>query len=310
MSTQAIIRGTKYFRYEADQDEPEIIRVRSFDETSKEVKYFDKDGNKKTMTLENLKSRYKMLKPDGLLNVTIVKVGIGSDVITSIVSYDDRTAELPFAVCRQCIYDIFTNMTSRMNKTILGLSINRDSCPSNINFKDVFMCEGVKETATIMVYLDDVLDDILKFLNVKKYDTVLRTTAQQIRANYMTFQNSGLCETYRDLLEINHFMYDFRKCFGIVELPYYIENQLYHGGDADHLSFDNVLYLEDLIKRNIMATYVVKYTREIDLRTIRRDYILASSAMEDHKNIYIVGYDTSDNEYVPQVQLQPGVQAE
>lgn len=302
MSTQTIIRGTKYFRYEADQDEPEIIRVRSFDEVSKEVKYFDKDGNKKTMTLDNLKSCYKMLKPDGLLNATIVKVGIGSDVITSVVSYDDRTAELPFAVCRQCIYDIFTNMTSRMNKTILGLSINRESCPSNINFKDVFMCEGVKETTTIMVYLDDVLDDIFKFLNVKKYDTVLRTTAEQIRANYMIFQDSGLCETYRDLLEINHFMYDFRKCFGIIELPYEIgEKDEYN----DHLAFNNVVFLEDLIKKNIMATYVVKYTREIDLRTIKRDYILASSAMEDHKNIYIIGYDTSDNEYIPQVQLQP-----
>ena len=309
MSTQSIMRGTKYFRYEADQDEPEIIRVRSFDETTKEVKYFDSNGNKKKMTLDDLKSKYKMLKPDGLLNVTIVKVGIGSDVITSIVSYDDRSADLPFAVCRQCIYDIFTNMTSRMNKTILGLSINRDSCPSNVNFKDVFMCEGVKETATIMVYLDDLIEDILKFLNVKKYDTVLRTTAEQIKANYMTFNNSGICETYRDLLEINHFMYDFRKCFGIIELPYSIEGKDEYG-DLDHLTFNNVVFLEDLVKRNIMATYVVKYTREIDLRTIKRDYILATSAAEDHKNVYIVGYDMSDNEYIPQVNLQPEVQAE
>ena len=51
MTTQGIIRGSKYFRYEADQDEPDIIRVRSFDESNKEVKYFDKDWNKKKMTL-------------------------------------------------------------------------------------------------------------------------------------------------------------------------------------------------------------------------------------------------------------------
>lgn len=309
MATQGIIIGTKYFRYEADQDEPEIIRVRSFNEATKEVKYFDKEGNKQKMTLEDLKSKFKMLKPDGMLNVSIVKVGIGSDVITSLVSYDDRSAELPFAVCRQCIYDIFTNMTSRMNNTILGLSINRDSCPSNVKFEQIFMCEGLKEAATIMVYLDDQLTDILKFLNVKKYDAVLRTTAEQIRANYMTAPNSGLCETYKDLLEINHFMYDFRKCFGIVELPYPIEGKDEYG-DLDHLTFNNVVFLEDMIKQNIMASYVVKYTREIDLRTIKREYILATSAAENHQNVYIVGYDTSDNEYVPQVQLQPEVQAE
>jgi len=304
MSTQQIIRGTKYFRYEANQDEPEIIRVRSFDEVAKKIDYFDKDNNKKSMTLDELKSRYKMLKPDGLLNVTIAKVGIGSDVITSVVSYDDRTADLPFAVCRQCIYDIFTNMTSRMNKTILGLSINKDSCPSNIDFKDIFVCEGIKETATIMVYLDDVLDDILRYLNVKKYDTVLRNTAGQIRANYVTYPDSGLCETYKELLEINNFMYDFRKCFGIVELPYHIEGKDGYG-DLDHLTFNNVVFLEDIIKRNIMATYVVKYTREIDLKTIKRDYILVTSAAENHKNVYIVGYDMSDNEYIPQVRLHP-----
>jgi hypothetical protein len=101
-------------------------------------------------------------------------------------------------------------------------------------------------------------------------------------------------------------MYDFRKCFGIIELPYPIEGKDEYG-DLDHLTFNNVVFLEDMIKQNIMASYVVKYTREIDLRTIKREYILATSAAENHRNIYIVGYDTSDNEYVPQVQLQPGV---
>ena len=186
MKTQNITRGTKYFRFEADQDEPEIIRVRSFNEATKQVKYFDQHGNKKTMTLEELKSGFKMLKPDGILNVIIVNVGEGSDVITTVVSYDDRSADLPFAVCRQCIYDIFTNMTERMNKTILGLSINRDNCPTNIEFKDIFVCNDVKDIVSVMVYLDDSLDDILQFLNVKKYDSVLRTTAEFIKVNYVT----------------------------------------------------------------------------------------------------------------------------
>lgn len=294
MTTQPIIRGTKYFKYEADQDEPEIIRIRSFDEAKKEVKYFDKSENKKIMTLDDLKSNYKMLKPDGLLNVTIVKTGVLSDVITSVVSYDDRSAELPFAVCRQCIHDIFIAMAYGVNKTVFGISINRDSCPNNVNFKDVFICSEVKESISIMVYLDDTLDTIFKFLNVKKYDAILRVTADHIKIKYA--EHHGVCETYRDLLESNHFMYDFRKCFGIVELPYKIEAKDEY---TDHLSLNNVVFLENLIKKNIMATYVIKYTREIDLRTIKRNYILASSNAEKHENIYIVGYDVSDNEYIP-----------
>lgn len=308
MKTQSIIRGTKYFRFEADQDEPEIIRARSFDSEKNIIKYFDKDGNKKSMTLDDLKSRYKMLRPDGILNVIIANSGELSDVITTIVSYDDRSADLPFAVCRQCIYDIFTNMTERLNKTVLGLSINKNNCPTNINFKDIFACSGVKDVASIMVYLDDSLDDILSFLNVKKYDAVLRNTAESVKMGYRVMPDSGLCNTYRELLEINNFMYDFRQCFKIEDLPFNIEqvsendeNELVVPSELD---FRNTIYLEGIIRKNIMATYVIKYTREIDLKTIKREYILAASSAEQYRNIYIVGYDASDNEYIDRAQIQ------
>ena len=43
-----------------------------------------------------------------------------------------------------------------------------------------------------------------------------------------------------------------------------------------------------------MKTYVLPYTREIDLSKVVKKYFLAASKAEGYNTIYIVAYDTTD----------------
>ena len=78
-----------------------------------------------------------------------------------------------------------------------------------------------------------------------------------------------------------------------MEIPFTIDE------DSEGLSLENIIYMENEIKANIMETYLIRYTREIDLRTIKRDYKLVTSSSDKYDKVYIVGYDKSDNAYVP-----------
>ncbi len=292
MRDQIINKGTKFFKYNEDS-ELELIRVRHVDKTKNKVKYVDQNNNKKSMTYEDLE-QYRMLRPDGIMNIITAKVNNINDVIVTIAKLDRTDRELPFAVCRQYIYDIFSNMTNKtadMNP-IIGVSVSEKTCPPNINFRDVLSCTGMKDFATFSIYLDDTLDDLLDLVNQNKYNSILRMSAEYASINLSMRYTTGLSYTLRELLETNNFMYDFRQCFDIMEIPYHIDP------DSDMLSMENMLYIEDQIQQNIMETYVIKYSKEIDLSEIKRDYVIVSSAQDQYQDVYIVGYDTSDNEYV------------
>ena len=52
-----------------------------------------------------------------------------------------------------------------------------------------------------------------------------------------------------------------------------------------------------------METYTIKYTKEIDLRSIKRKYLLVTSAEDQYNAVYLVGYDTTDTKYVPRTAI-------
>lgn len=297
-----IYSGTKFFRYIDGQDSPEMVRIYSTpSEKSKSdsVLYFDKDGNKKRMSLEYLLGNYKMLKVDGLIMFSIVSIGEAPDVIVALQDLKSDQPS-PYAICRQGISDVFSNMTKKTDVACyVGISISRDTCPADINFDETMVCTDLKYYKPIAVYIDDTLDDILKLFSNKRFDNALiecKKAAEKANQNnekvFLGFNN-----TLKELLEANTFMYDFRKCFNITELPFSINEE------SEILSAENVLFLEHELKVNIMETYVIKYSKEIDLSSIKRNFILASSAQDNFSDLYIVGYDTADGEYVPRTMI-------
>lgn len=289
--------GSKFFTYIEGSDEPEIRRVYDIDEIKNKVKYFDKYNNRCSMQYTDLITNYKMLRADAIITFSIVEVGEVPDVIVALkkVPFDDN---IPYAICRQSIYDFFTNnMRKNDNVIYVGVCASQDTCPSDINFLDLLQCTDLKYNRPIVVYLDDTLDDILRLFNHKRYNNALRMLHQKSADYFEGKLALGYNDTLVNLLKNNNFMYDFRKCFGIIQLPFEINE------DYEALSNENIVFLENELKVNIMETYLIRYTKEIDLKSIKRDYVLVSSAADDYSKIYIVGYDSADGEYIPRNSL-------
>lgn len=297
-----IYSGTKFFRYIDGQEEPEIIRIYNMPkENSKtdKLSYFDSEGNKKRMTITRLLRDYRMLKVDGFIMFSVVSIGLVPDVVVALQKCDVND-NLPYVICRQGITDVFSTYAHPDEKVqYLGISISRDTCPANVKFEDCMMCTDLKSFKSIAIYLDDTLDDILKMFSNTKFDNIL-VQFKALNEQYSAgdgLKHEGYCLTLRELLESNNFMYDFRKCFKIMELPFHID------GELEGLDANNTLFLENELKVNIMETYLIKYSKEINLKEIKRDYTLATSIADGCKDVYIVGYDPADGKYVPRTAI-------
>ena len=216
---------------------------------------------------------------------SIVNIGPTKDVVVVLKSFPIED-DLPYAVCRQSISDFFTNNLRKSEiATYVGVCVSRDTCPSNIDFKDVLSCNGIAENMPVAVYIDDSLEDILSLFRQKKYDTVLRNLEIVLKNNMRDNIVLGCCKTLKELLENHNFMYDFRKCFKIMDLPFAIDEQ------SQELSIENIQFMSNELKVDIVRTYVIPYSKEIDLKSIKRNYTLAASAVDNYSKIYIVGYD-------------------
>lgn len=289
-----IYTGQKFFTFKENSETPSIIRILKIDEKKNIVRYINDNKKKESMTTEEL-NKYKALKADGIMMFSIVDVSEVQDVIVALSKFPNESG-LPYAICRQSIFDFFSNNITKYDDRIYtGVSVSQDTCPANIDFRQVLSCNGVKYNKAIAIYLDDTLDDILGLFRHEKFDKVLADLELTSRIN-LQHQNKlilGYNKTLRELMKSNNFMYDFRKCFNILEIPSAVQE------DAEELNPVNILYIENELKVNIMKTYLIRYTREINLKDIKRNYVLVSSAAENFSKVYIVGYDKTDGEYVP-----------
>jgi hypothetical protein len=95
----------------------------------------------------------------------------------------------------------------------------------------------------------------------------------------------GFCKTLKELIDKNSFMVDFRKCFNIIEVPFHIDDSV------DFLSNENMAYLSTVTGDNIVETYVMRYSKEINTHEFSRDYVLVTSAFDKYDKVFIVGYD-------------------
>ena len=284
-----IYPGSKYFRY--IDDELEIIRVFRVKQSAKKVKYWTSDHEVKTMSFDELED-WTMLSADGIINSIIVKSGDYSDVIVTLSKLPNETG-MPQVICRQGILDIFTDkMKKNMNVSYIGASVSQETCPAEIEFTYLLACDSIVENFPTVVYLDDTFEDIISLISSDRIDKVLANRAMTISRVDMARDSKtlGSCSTLRELLESNKFIYDFRKCFSIIEVPFSIDP------DSDELDDQNTDYLGNAIGTFITETYMIPYSKEINLKNFNRDYVLISSAADNYNKIYIVGYDSEDDD--------------
>ena len=276
--------GLKLFKFQDGKETPDIIRVRDIYNDSKQIKYITSDGKTRKMTLKEADS-YKILSPDGLILFATVKVNDDTDVVATLTQFPKSGVEMktkenhPYSISRQLSIDPFCLMADP-NNISYGVSISIDTCPANMNFEWFFAFNNMGYKKNVAVYLDDTLDGILSLIDTEKFDQALVEMYNKYSSRF-----GGFCKSLKEMLEENRFMYDFRRCFDIIELPLTID------GSLDYLSEANTEYLGRIINEIIMETYMVKYSREINTREFGREFVLVTSATDNYDKVFIVGYD-------------------
>lgn len=266
-------------------------------------------GQVKMSTKDILKD-YILLKPDMIFSFSIVTLSGTKikDVIVSMLINKEGETE-PYCVCRQCITDLFANQLVKGKKEYYGVSVSRDTCPTNVDYSIMFTCDGIIYNTFVAGYIGiSNLDGILKYLNIDKYDSILSTDYED-HVRYFTNSNdisfmyksymkddvcNGYCKTLKNLLIYNNFMFDVYKGLNII--PMDLNNLEELSKDAGCLSIEDMNYLSYMVRKNINKTYVIKYDKSIDMNKISKEYIMV---VDKTDNVYIILIDHSGTYTVP-----------
>lgn len=293
--------GTQFFySFTDDHDRkimPDNIRLVKVNKDKSSTYKDEKSGKLIQFTDDQILENYSALKPDGFIVAGVVNVGNFKDVIVALYRYNDaKSNKAPYAVCRNCVYDYFTNMVKKQydkDTIYVGISISQDTYPAEAGdtFENMLACDSIDGTMqSIAIYVTDNLKTIISLVHNKtKLNNVLRETYQKAAKENPSYK--GYETSFIGLLEHNRFMFDFNSCFKIIEMPITLRD------NQESLEYNQMLFIEDHIKKNIVNTYVIPYTKDIDLSEIKRSYVLISCIGNAGK-IYLVGYDTTGEEYI------------
>lgn len=287
-----IFLGDKFYRYIEETDKVEIIRICKI-KNENSFTYITDNGTKCNITKTELLNDYTRLKADATLAFTIVNLqGDMKDVIVAMYKTKDLEDgnNLPYAVCRQNIFDLFTNQVQKGKTMYFGVSVSVDTIPEDIPFEMTLACNGIAYDNKVSVYIDDTLETILSFVNTSKFDAVLNNLYTKINKNEI----KGYCNSLKQLLVENDFMYDFLRAFDIHRVDFELETQ-----ENDELDVNQRIIIEEMLKVEMFRTYVLEYSKEVNLKEIKRSYILVS---DKNKKLYIVGYDKG--EYINRAYAQ------
>lgn len=275
-----ILVGEKYYRY-ISENEYEIIIIKKILEDNNII-IIDNNGHKKNISKLEL-DEYILLIPDGYLFFTIVNMKDSKDVVVYLVrNIDIEQKSRPFCACRQCIVDIFTDMT-KQNEDIfyMGLSMSIESCPKDVDYSMILACDSVEYSERVAYYIEDRFNDIFKLIkNRYKFNHILLNYYNNMDKNIY----KGFTHNLKSLLLKNDFMYDVHYGYDIYEVDFEIKLQ-----NEYELIPEQRLYLENTIKYQMFKTYVTKYNRTIDISKIQRNYVLVWSLKTEE--LFIVGYD-------------------
>ena len=283
--------GAYYFKYEGN----DLILLRLYKVKTKN-RFILKDGeNRKVSLTKDQLSEFTMLEPDGLMVHVIASDPVqGSDTICLLYRMDDLNNgdNEPYAVCRQNIIDPFEILLNNdPNKTIVGVSISKDTAPEGFDFKTVYAATGIKYQQINFIYKDDSFEDIMSFVNEEAFDKTLKIVSDILDDDEdCRIKFSGYNSTYRDLLTQNDFMYDFRRAFNIVRFNFAIDKSIdrWNEDGIYKISDKEIKSIEGVTKHQVISPILIKYDKSVDLSEIKRSYIVFE---DTNKDIYVISYD-------------------
>ena len=245
------------------------------------------------VTVTNAEYRsYTKLREDAVVIFSIVELQDSvPDVIVSLFRDKDMKAGMPYAVCRQNLFDVFTNSIENDNGMMyIGCSISQDTCPENVDFRMLIGCNKVNRSDMIAIYMEDTIDIILSLVKSKPYDETLAI----LHKGFSEAKTRGSVATLRELLVDNHFIDDIYRGFNIIKVTF-----TYNGNEQFLPEFTAVI--EDIIKQEMLYPVWVKWTKEIDIKKIQDTHLLV---MDGSNTLYIVSY--KPGEYINRPYLSMG----
>ena len=278
--------GSKFYRFvegETDFSKLEMLRLVRIKNTNTYV-LEDSEGHKIKMSVDDLRNNYTKLAPDGVISMSEVTL---ENNIKDVVITLHRAKEIedkdstPFILCRQCIYDFFSNQIIVNNDNIryVGMSISKETCPAELNLNECSICNSIIRSQLIDIYMDDKFDDFYRLLDTKSADIILEDNFKHAPPEIFGWEPN-----VKELLLSTRFMYDFLRAFNIYPLNFEIIIN-----EKDHtLPRDQIMQMEDIIKKQILKLLVVRYAKDIDLSDINGNYILVSDILQ---NLYIIKYE-------------------
>lgn len=277
--------GDKYYKVLED-DSVDIFRVTKVIQDKIRV---TRGINNKKVTLDYFKD-YTKINPDGFIFFNVVNMGPteveGQDVLITLNRKEDikKHNGVPYMACRQNIFDLYSNPTNNTNNTILGMSMTVDTVPEGSKYEDILACYGIEYYEKVAIYLEDSLDDILSLVHdPSRFNKVLWKIYNGMKDSEFT----GLSKDLKELVNTTHFEFDFKRSFNIHQVDFRVsiniaDNSLYHTTKC---------HIEDIIKEEIVDSYVLPYDKEINLSAIERKYILVSDM---YKDLYVIAYDSGE----------------
>lgn len=301
-----IVEVRKPYKLTSNTKDPAEIKVR--DEETKEISKVRVD------TL----SEYHPLTPDGVITASVVNMNSkdarSKDVIITGTKYLDLKVNprtMPFCVCRQSITDIFNNLQIRQESEMLvGLAVNQNDCPTNFDYKMMFMQSDVEYFEVINFYRTDTLDDIYPLISVKKYDEVLNNLyMDHIKAigkpelMFTHKEHGGWCKDLKTLLTQNNFQTDLNEMLGITEVDFKVTDYCAEktiereGKELKYLVLDDACryWLSLTYSTPIKEATVLEFDHDVNLADFNDNkYFL----LRDNENkLYLITYITEGEFY-------------
>lgn len=274
-----------------------------------EIVVFDYDSNEKKKVRVADLSKYHPLEPDGILVVSSVwvrneKGTITKDVIVTATKYLNlklKISEIPFAVCRQSITDIWYNLfINDESQMMVGLAVNQNNCPTNFDYRLMFACDNVEYSDFINFYRTDSLEDLYPMMDINKFNTVLNDLYKRhVKASKrpeLAFrsEDKGWCKDLKTLLTQNNFQYDINEMLDITKVNFDIsefleEKEVVPKKLKYNIARDDFRYwLSMQYKENISEAVFVEYDHDINLAEYQNNKYLLMK--DKNEKLYLVVY--------------------
>ena len=283
--------GLKFYRFEDDSDTPKIIRLMGHDEVTHKYEVIGSE-HIEHIDEEELESKWIKLNPDGIMAFALVQVkDINGDIVPDIMVNLHRVdkdkngmiEKMPYCTCRQSVIDIFALL--QQSKYIAGMCISQKTCPPEVDYASTLRYEKMTKYMTVAIYMDDHLDDILILFRHKPYNDRLALIKSRDKMGIPGYQT-----LLYDLLHENYFMLDFHEAFDVHELEF--ENFDFEDQNTNRVVTDYIIANTQEVP---IKLYPIPYSKYIDLKDIKRKYILIcpNSYKYPEGNIALVAYDVS-----------------